>query len=175
MNTLIKRQLPEALVVEVPESGTLEKGTELLLYYFDDSGVYRVTTRIIEISHAALYLAHAEQLQRLQRREFDRAEVRLPAVIRDTDEDEGRYVRGTLLDVGGGGAKVSSSGRTFANGTHVDLALNPDNARSLRVTGVVRHNRDHVHHIQFDSLSQHAQDRLYQIVFERERSRARER
>ena len=167
----VVRQTREALAVSLEKTPAgLDQGAAVLLFYFDHSGVYRTATRVVGESGDLVYLAHTEGFARLQRRQFDRADVQLPVTIRSVGQEEREPQRGVLLDVGGGGARVRCPGANLRTGSEIDLSLHPDTESTLSVSGTVIRisSGGAVFHVSFNDVKQSKQDRLYKLIFDLE-------
>jgi c-di-GMP-binding flagellar brake protein YcgR len=80
-------------------------------------------------------------------------------------------MRGVLLDVSGGGARVRTPENRLRKGSEIALSLHPNSDSTLRVSGTVVRVSDNgrVVHVSFDNIKQSKQDQLYQLVLDKER------
>lgn len=156
---------PDAFTVRIDEDVTpLTSGRLVEVIFQDGSGQYRFTTTVLSREDTALRLAHAEELERIQRRDYVRRRLKLPVYVRPAHSDR-KPALSRFVDVGGGGASIANTGE-LERGDEIELTFHRDSDKALHVPGhVVRlSHRGKIAHIQFDELSPHDRDRIIGLV-----------
>ncbi len=167
----VSRHIPSAFTVRLdPGESTPETGTRVVVIYFNSTGVYQFASEVTEVSNGQLFLAHSEDLSRMQRRQFHRREMHLPVFVKGSPPRENgespAATRAELVEVGGGGARVYSPHVSFKRGSEVELSFHPDSNEALHVAGTVV-KRSGVLHIAFDRIREQTRDRLFKTMFNR--------
>ncbi|MFW6362804.1 MAG: flagellar brake protein [Spirochaeta sp.] len=140
---------------------------EIEVVFHNASGVYRFESRMKDSEGNMIFLAHSGQLERVQRRQFYRARVKLPVYVKRVGVNE-EPSQTHFIDLSAGGAAIDNSSIDLSAGEHVALAFFPGTERHLSVVGrVVRTSlRNRKAHISFRNLKPAAQDRLYGFVMQ---------
>lgn len=113
--TMIRQVQPDAVEVDLPvrngEGNEFAPGTRVALAVNDIDSLYVMDTEVLGVDGTdmlTLRLRRQPLLHRLQRRQFARVEVLIPATVEIVGgKSIGRYA-GVLLDIGGGGVCVQT-------------------------------------------------------------------
>ncbi|HUX12301.1 MAG TPA: PilZ domain-containing protein [Spirochaetia bacterium] len=147
-------------------------GSDIQLTFQNRRGTFTFSSTVQMQNGMFLFIAHSEEVQRVQRREHFRRQTSLPVYIKSTGGDE-RSVPSHFIDLGGGGASLYNPGTRFRQGEEVDLTFHPESEERLSVTAhVVRtsHGKK-VLHVDFGHLRESVRDRIYHLLFDKNSSR----
>lgn len=136
--------------------------------YQNGSGIYRFQSVVLTRDGNEIGLEHAEGLERVQRRRYYRAEMRLPVYVRPGGSHE-EPQRTELVDIGGGGASFYAPDDRYEPGETVELTFNANSANSLHLPSrIVRESHGgSVVHVAFHGIPQHTRDRIIGFLFRR--------
>jgi c-di-GMP-binding flagellar brake protein YcgR len=166
MKAQVSRQDPEALVITLAEGSMLpNRGVPLTVYFQNQSGIFAFLSHARKLSGRTVFLDHSEAIKRSQRRKYYRRPIRLSATIALENSPE-RQLRTTILDLSGGGARIENPGAAVEPGDRLVLYLRAGAEHMTLAARVVRKSHgDEFLHLQFESLSDAARDRLIGLVF----------
>lgn len=101
----ISEQQPDGFYVTFQErEKPIKGGTFLQVYFHRGDGVYLFSVPVVASSNEVIKLPHTEYINRVQRRNFYRRSVDLPAHLWEPGKKEASILYGRLYDLGGGGA-----------------------------------------------------------------------
>jgi len=166
MKARVSRQDPEALVAAMDEGSVLpERGIPLSIYFQNKSGLFAFLTHVRKVGGRDVYLDHSETIKRSQRRKYYRRPVQLSAAV-TLENNMGQPIATTILDLSGGGARITNSGIPVNPGNRLVLTLRAGSEQVTIAARVVRksHGDEHLH-LQFEGLSEAVRDRLIGLVF----------
>ena len=157
---------PAAFRVETDrDAPRVTTGTLVEVVYQNGTGIYQFGTAVLANPAGQMELSHAEQLRKVQRRNYYRGEVRLPVFVKLASEDE-KPTQTQLIDVGGGGASFFVPDDRFQRGEHVEMTFHPDSAQALHLPGrIVRESKGgKVAHVSFEDLKPATRDKVVGIA-----------
>lgn len=136
--------------------------------YQNGSGIYRFHSVVLTREGAEIGLEHSEELDRVQRRRYYRAELRLPVFVRPGGSRE-EPQRTELVDIGGGGASFYAPDERYEPGETVELTFNASSTDALHLPArIVRESHGgSVVHVAFQGISQNTRDRIVGFLFRR--------
>jgi hypothetical protein len=166
MKARVRGQAPEALVITVAEGSMLPiRGVPLTVYFQNQSGLFAFLSHVRKLSGRTVFLDHSEAIKRSQRRKYYRRSLRLSATIA-TENNPEQQLGTTILDLSGGGARIENPGVDVEPGDRLVLYLRAGAEHMTLAARVVRKSHgDEFLHLQFESLSDAARDRLIGLVF----------
>jgi c-di-GMP-binding flagellar brake protein YcgR len=140
-------------------------GDSILLEVDSRSGYYIVRTRVTESGENRLKVAHSEHLERVQNRNYFRKPMRLPVTLKLPGAN-GKTFHTTLLDLGGGGAKVKNPGLKAFVGMELILLmkLRPDEALALKTRVARVSGTDSSLSLSFVSIKEAVRDKIMRVV-----------
>ncbi|MFW5688212.1 MAG: flagellar brake protein [Spirochaetota bacterium] len=155
-----------------PDAPEVGAGSLIEVVYQNGSGIYRFESAVTNRAGRTLELSHAEHLERLQRRQYYRGEVRLPVYVRLAHES-GRPERTELIDISAGGASFFAPDERFQAGEQVEMTFHPDSDAAMHLTGeVIRESkRGSIAHVSFENLRPGERDRVMRYVFRNAREK----
>ena len=162
---------PNISTKEIPE------GTKLKGYFKQEEDIYYFITKVYKQERDVLRCLHSEHVKKQKRREgakpeeeepreqqerdFYRKPMQLEIQIKQHVIDE-EPVPTTLIDLGGGGARVANPSENFKEGDEVLLIMELEDEGEVQAPGKVvslsKDKRDL--HIQFDSIKDSTRDRI---------------
>lgn len=163
---LVSRQLPNSLVLVLPVfKSALGDGEGVVLFFHNFAGLFELKTRIQKKSADELWLAHSDNLIKIQRRSFFRKRINLPIHIRREgvrDQDDVTQI----LDMSLGGMSLINPGGKYRKGDDLSLYFFRDAHELFHLYGeVVRISRSgSVLHLKFGHLSTGEQDRIASLL-----------
>jgi c-di-GMP-binding flagellar brake protein YcgR len=142
------------------------RGMQVQVYFQTPSGRFGFSTRVRKGGKHIIEVSHSEHIRRLQRREFYRTRIMIPASVRGLDREQ-ETEDTMLIDLGGGGCSIENPDQRFTTGDHVGLTFQYREEKPIETTGeVVRTSqRGKVAHIRFDFLSERNRDRVIGLLF----------
>ncbi len=164
----VLEQQPESFRVEVDTKKVAFAHSEPLeVYFHDGSGLYTYSSFVQGFSDGIVYLQHAEDLRRIQRREFFRRKMTLPVYARPAGQGDKVY-SSHFLDLGAGGASLENPQGAFSVGEDISLSFHDASHQDFHLIGrIVRTSkRGSVLHVDFCHLQKNIQDKLYALLFQ---------
>jgi c-di-GMP-binding flagellar brake protein YcgR len=142
------------------------RGMRVQVYFQTPSGRFGFSTRVRKAGKRLIEVSHSEHIRRLQRREFYRTRIMLPASVRGLDREQ-ETEDTTLIDLGGGGCSIENPNQQFTTGDRIGLSIRYGEEEAIDTTGeIVRTSqRGKVAHIRFDFLSERSRDRVIGLLF----------
>lgn len=162
---------PSSFRVETDEEAPrLTIGMLVEVVYQNGNGIFRFETAVTNTAGRELDLAHAEHLERVQRRRYYRGEVRLPVYVRLADTN-GQPEPTELIDISAGGASFFVPDERYQEGEVVEMTFHPESDAALHLPGrIVRESRrGAIAHVRFENLQPGTRDRIMGLVFRNER------
>jgi c-di-GMP-binding flagellar brake protein YcgR len=148
-------QKPEGLsiVTEIHEHSFIAE-MPVVVSFKNNNGIYSFASHIRSATGSILTLEHAEELLHLQRRKFFRRHLYQPVYVKK-DEDGSSLVGAALIDLSGGGARVSNTDGSFHMGDSILLRLTLPPKERIQIRGDVVHisQEGDTIHIQFSRVS----------------------
>lgn len=136
---------------------------------------YHFTTQLLSRTRHSLSLQHAEQIQRLQTREFLRWDTAFPLTLLTPSRNGGKQpVEGTVTNIGGGGLQVQVQEEVPA-GTPV--VVDPQHRGPFPLAGVKgrvvagSRTRGRALHIQFVGLHRQTEARIVRRIYQHQLGR----
>jgi c-di-GMP-binding flagellar brake protein YcgR len=158
---------PQNLSIVLDEENPFRtRGTPVQVYFQTPAGRFGFSSRVHRTGKRIIEVSHSEHIRRLQRREFYRTRIMLPASVRGIDREQ-ESVDTMLIDLGGGGCSIENPDRRFTTGDRVGLSFQCGKEEPIEMTGeVVRTSqRGKTAHIRFDFLSERNRDRVIGLLF----------
>jgi c-di-GMP-binding flagellar brake protein YcgR len=166
---VILHVLPDSVNIKVQKSPNLpDSGVSVTVYFFKSSGVFSFRSRVLRKEGEYISVAHSEQIRRLQRRAYYRTPLRLPVLLKSSGSS-GFPVRTTMLDLGGGGARLFNEGGSFHEKDDLTLLFSPPGSERLILPcQVVRLSEEgKALHVSFKKISETSRDRVIRYIFTR--------
>ena len=129
------------------------------------AGCFLVHSHILECEDGLLKVAHSEHIERIQNRDYFRKNLRLPVHIKLPGIAEKSFST-SLLDLGGGGARIHNPDLPLHMGQEIILFLSlPDKERLLLQARITRVSEsDSSICIQFNSIREATRDKIMRVV-----------
>jgi len=169
MQGIILNVLPDSITIRVQSSFDLaDSGTSVTVSFFKSSGIFSFQSRVLRREGDYICVAHSEQVRRLQRRAYYRTSLRLPVLLKSPGF-AGFPVRTTLLDLGGGGARLFNEGMSFHEEDDLTLLFSPPGSERLILPcRVVRLSEEgKALHVAFKKIPETSRDRVIRYIFTR--------
>ncbi|MFP4205245.1 MAG: flagellar brake protein [Spirochaetota bacterium] len=163
---------PGAVVVQLDEGEReFRGGSAVTVLYQTNAGIFSFESTVRGRDGVMLRIAHDEDPNRIQRRQYYRKSVELPVFVRPTGSEKAPLAT-RFIDIGGGGASLQNPSSKFGRGTELELTFHPDSHAPLNLQGrVVRTSeRGRVLHVAFEKLREPTRDKLFRLLFKAERS-----
>jgi c-di-GMP-binding flagellar brake protein YcgR len=163
----VQKQEPEALLVQLIETGTsFQRGERVRVYFQNRAGLFSFLSSILSVENQRMRLRHGEDIRRLQRRKYYRKRVSQPVGIRHAGT-EGQPVLSTFYDLGGNGASLKNPGRRYSAGDAVELTFLAAGERFTLVAEVLRTSKNgDVLHVRFAPMRETTRDRIIGSLFQ---------
>jgi len=163
----IKKVEPDSLIVDLKSPLTSPvPGTPVRVYFKSHSGIFSFRTRVKKSSKNLLFLAHSENIDRLQRRKFYRKRISQPVYIRLFSSEE-PVKKSTLLDLGGGGASLKNVEKAFKPGDELELTFYTSGRQQVTLTGKVIQLSEggKTLHLEFENIPESIRDTIISYIF----------
>ncbi len=169
----ISEKQPDGFYVTLQErEKPIEEGTFLQVYFHRGDGVYLFSVPVAASSNEVIKLPHTEFINRVQRRNFYRRSVDLPAELWEPGKKEATKRYGRLYDLGGGGAALDlfdeKKGSDINKNERYTIGFSvPDGKRFAIPAKVVRISRKGRRvHFEFDEIREGERDQIVNFVLQ---------
>ncbi len=164
---IVQRKLDYFAVRLKEDAEELQKGSACSIFFKRRKDTYRVNGLIKLRKEAMLYFSHTEEIEKVQKRSFYRSEVSLPAVLRHEGYDVKQY-QTTMVDLGGGGARLVSPGHGLHEKDMVTLLFKSPEDETFEIPGEIvkisqKQEKEYVH-IHFGSIKEILRDKVISIA-----------
>lgn len=154
-----------AAVVRKQDAPLLEEGNRYTLFFKRRKNTYRFSSAARFIRNNIVWFKHTEEIDKVQRRNYYRKKVTLPAELEKSGYETYRATT-RLIDLGGGGAKMENPHGIFKSGDlmRVLLKLPPDDTLEIGGEVVKTSDEGEAIHVRFDPIKPHQVDRIIRYV-----------
>jgi preprotein translocase subunit YajC len=143
-----------------------KKGSSVGVYFRNLSGLFGFITTVQRVENGKVRMNHSEKIRHIQRREYYRKKIRIPADVKMASSRE-QHIATSLVELGGnGGSFLNPEGR-YKEGDRIDLSFYPSHHNSVHVTAQVRRisSQGKIAHIQFENISDSDRDHILGLLF----------
>jgi len=163
----VHKQEPDALLVQLIDTGTsFRQGETVRIYFQNRAGLFSFASRILSVENQRIRLQHGEDIKRFQRRKYYRRRVSQPVRIRYPGAEE-KPTLSTFYDLGGNGASLKNPGRRYGTGDAVELTFLAAGERFTLVAEVLRTSRNgDILHVRFAPMRETMRDRIIGSLFQ---------
>ena len=162
----ISSQLPNSLIFSLTyEPEGLDTDNRIFVVVHNFAGIFEIVTHIQKISGKDIFLAHSDDIMKIQRRKFYRKKMIIPIMIKNEGsrdkEDESH-----ILDISAGGLSLVNPQKKYNVGDDLSLYIVKNAKPVFHLYGEVvkiSQNRK-ILHLKFGHLNSVEQDRIVGII-----------